>query len=135
MKNRCLQKIERFLRDCGRSFLDFPTMPIPIYNEDEVDITNRLIRDELCYNRHALSGEHDQLVLSLTIEQKSMYRKIRTVVNDNTGGLFFLYDFRGTGKTLIWKTLSSAIRSKGDIVLTVASGLHLFCYQVVEQYI
>ncbi|KAG5582297.1 hypothetical protein H5410_052924 [Solanum commersonii] len=37
------------------------------------------------------------------------------------GGFFFLYGFGGTGKTYIWKTLSAAIRSKGDVVLTVAS--------------
>lgn len=34
---------------------------------------------------------------------------------------FFLYGHEGTGKTFIWKTLSSGIRSKGQIVLTVAS--------------
>ncbi|KAG5610801.1 hypothetical protein H5410_022082 [Solanum commersonii] len=39
----------------------------------------------------------------------------------NSGGFFFLYGFGGTGKTFIWRTLSAAIRSKGDIVLTVAS--------------
>ncbi|XP_015166583.1 ATP-dependent DNA helicase PIF1-like [Solanum tuberosum] len=42
-------------------------------------------------------------------------------VNENMGGFFFLYGFGGTGKTYSWKTLSAAIRSKGDVVLTVAS--------------
>nr|XP_016465484.1 PREDICTED: ATP-dependent DNA helicase pif1-like [Nicotiana tabacum] len=42
-------------------------------------------------------------------------------VNENKGGFFFLYGFGGTGKTFIWRTLASAIRSRGDIVLTVAS--------------
>nr|XP_009631581.1 ATP-dependent DNA helicase pif1-like [Nicotiana tomentosiformis] len=37
------------------------------------------------------------------------------------GGLFFLYGYGGTGKIFIWKTLSSSIRSRGDIVLIVAS--------------
>ncbi|XP_047270340.1 uncharacterized protein LOC124899490 [Capsicum annuum] len=44
-----------------------------------------------------------------------------TVVDEDRGGLFFLYGYGGTGKTFIWRSLSSGIRSRGDIVLTVAS--------------
>ncbi|XP_075096558.1 uncharacterized protein LOC142174626 [Nicotiana tabacum] len=51
LKNRCLQKLEIFLKGCGRSFQDFPTMPRPVYNTEEVDNSNRLIRDELHYNK------------------------------------------------------------------------------------
>ena len=43
------------------------------------------------------------------------------VVSLGKGGLFFLYGYGGTGKTYIWKTLYAAIRSKGDIVLSVVS--------------
>ena len=43
------------------------------------------------------------------------------VVTTQSGGVYFLYGYGGTGKTFIWKTLSSAIRSNGGIVLTVAS--------------
>lgn len=35
--------------------------------------------------------------------------------------MFFIYGYGGTGKTFLWKTLSAAIRSKGHIVLNVAS--------------
>nr|XP_018624252.1 uncharacterized protein LOC108944046 [Nicotiana tomentosiformis] len=96
-------------------------MPTPTYKEEEVDTSNKLIRDELCYNRRALAEEHEELVKNLTGEQNCSYEKIITVVNENKGEFFFLYDFGGTCKTFIWRTLSSAIRSKGDIVLTVAS--------------
>ena len=34
---------------------------------------------------------------------------------------FFLYDYGGTGKTFIWRALAIALRSKGEIVLIVAS--------------
>ncbi|XP_075099170.1 uncharacterized protein LOC107776958 [Nicotiana tabacum] len=121
LKNRCLQKLETFLKGCGRSFLDFPTMPRPVYNTEEVDNNNRLIRDELRYNKRALAEEHQQLVKNLTDEQKSVYEKIIRDVNEDKVGFFFLYGFGGTSKTFIWRTLSSAIRSRGDIVLTVAS--------------
>jgi len=42
-------------------------------------------------------------------------------VHDEKGGMFFLYGYGGTGKTFMWNTLSSALRSEGKIVLTVAS--------------
>ncbi|XP_047258123.1 uncharacterized protein LOC124890305 [Capsicum annuum] len=58
LKNLFLQKIEHFLKGYGRSFLDFPTMPMPVYNEEEVDQNNRLICDEMRYNRRALAVEH-----------------------------------------------------------------------------
>ncbi|KAH0757108.1 hypothetical protein KY290_020601 [Solanum tuberosum] len=59
LKNRCLQKIETFLKGCGRSFQDFSTMPLPVYNEDEVDYSNRLIRDEMRYNKDFITNCND----------------------------------------------------------------------------
>jgi ATP-dependent DNA helicase PIF1 len=37
------------------------------------------------------------------------------------GGVFFLHGYGGTGKTYMWRTLASALRSKQEIVLTVAT--------------
>ncbi|XP_016500203.1 uncharacterized protein LOC107818680 [Nicotiana tabacum] len=121
LKNHCLQKLEKVLKSCGRSFHDFPTMTIPLYNEEEVDHSNRLIYDELRYNRHSLLEEHQQLLMNSTVEQKSVYDKIMRAENDAKGQFFFLYGYGGTGKTFIWKTQSSGIRSRGDIVLTIVS--------------
>ncbi|XP_052176579.1 uncharacterized protein LOC127790890 [Diospyros lotus] len=39
----------------------------------------------------------------------------------NRGGMFFVYGYGGTSKTFVWKTLSAALRSKGEIMLNVAS--------------
>lgn len=44
-------------------------------------------------------------------------------VSSNEGGVFFVYGYGGTGKTFIWRTLSTAIRSKGDTVLYIASSV------------
>jgi ATP-dependent DNA helicase PIF1 len=44
-----------------------------------------------------------------------------TAVENQQGGVFFLHGYGGTGKTFMWRTLSSALRSKCKIVLTVAS--------------
>ena len=40
---------------------------------------------------------------------------------EKVGGVFFLYGYGGTGKTFMWKTIASAIKSQGKIVLLVAS--------------
>jgi len=42
-------------------------------------------------------------------------------VDDNLPGIFFIYGYGGTGKMFIWRALSSAVRSRKEIVLTVAS--------------
>ncbi|XP_070003326.1 uncharacterized protein [Nicotiana sylvestris] len=121
LKKRRLQKLKKVLKNCGRSFHDFPIMPRPLYNEEEVDHSNRLIHDELHYNHYSLLEEHQQLLINLTVEQKSVYDKIMRVVNEAKGRFFFLYGYGETRRTFIWKTLSSCIRSRGDIVLTIAS--------------
>lgn len=44
-----------------------------------------------------------------------------TSVTKQMGGVFFLHGYGGTGKTFMWRTLASALRSKHDIVLKVAT--------------
>ncbi|KAH1253626.1 ATP-dependent DNA helicase PIF6 [Glycine max] len=53
--------------------------------------------------------------------QRSIYNRIMQAVNNNEGGMFFLYGFGGTGKTFIWRTLTSSLRAKNQIVIVVAS--------------
>ncbi|XP_074266034.1 uncharacterized protein LOC141588493 [Silene latifolia] len=82
---------------------------------------NTLVADELSYDRVALREEHEHLLSSLTDEQKVVYNEIMDAVRNNRGGVFFLYGYGGTGKTFIWRTLCAALRSRGQIVLPVAS--------------
>ncbi|XP_057418241.1 uncharacterized protein LOC130712422 [Lotus japonicus] len=64
---------------------------------------------------------HDELVSSLTSEQKIVYKNVLDVVLSDNGRFFFLYGFGGTGKIFVWNTLSAALRSRGLTVLNVAS--------------
>ena len=68
-----------------------------------------------------MSEMHESLYTCLTAEQLNVYENIMIVVHNQEGGFFFLYGYGGTGKTFMWKTLSSGIRSTGMIVLNVAS--------------
>ncbi|KAH1254932.1 ATP-dependent DNA helicase PIF1 [Glycine max] len=116
----CLTEIQNLLQANRKSLRDFPSMPYPLgYAANPHQ--NNLIYNELAYNRDILVAEFDKCYQSLTDEQASIFNKIMHVVATQSGGVYFLYGYGGTGKTFVWKTLSSAIRSTGGIVLTVAS--------------
>ncbi|GJV27631.1 ribonuclease H-like domain, reverse transcriptase, RNA-dependent DNA polymerase [Tanacetum coccineum] len=65
--------------------------------------------------------QHQALYESLTDEQRGIYGTIVRSVDNNKGEMFSVYGYGGTRKTFLYKTLTDAIRSKGGIVLNVAS--------------
>ncbi|XP_061365402.1 uncharacterized protein LOC133308732 [Gastrolobium bilobum] len=119
-KNITLAEIDKVLQSNRKCLSDYPSMPC-ITGESLLDMQNRLVLDELLYDRFFCVEEHKRLMSSLTDEQKFVYDKIISAVSVGTWGFFFLYGFGGTGKTFIWNTLSASIRSKGIFVLNVAS--------------
>ncbi|XP_015934884.1 uncharacterized protein LOC107460965 [Arachis duranensis] len=56
-----------------------------------------------------------------TPEQRYAFDKIVTAVYCDEGGFFFVYGHGGTGKIFFWNLMYAEIRSRGDIVLKVAS--------------
>lgn len=103
-------EIEKVLRCLGKSLRDSEGMPFP-NSEFFENEGNRLIIDEMRYNWRSLAEEHKILVSKLTNEQHNLYATVMKAVNLG-GGVIFVYGYGGTGKTFIWKTLSSALRSK-----------------------
>ncbi|KAH1227933.1 ATP-dependent DNA helicase PIF1 [Glycine max] len=83
---------EDLLQGNGKSLRSFSAMPYPIGHAPE-HVGNKLIHEELDYNKETLQHDFNSYYSSLT----------------------------GTRKTFMWKTLASTIQSKGDILLTVAS--------------
>ncbi|XP_052171523.1 uncharacterized protein LOC127787502 [Diospyros lotus] len=120
IQSYALLEIENILQGKGKSLREFDGMPF-LDDVDELVFGNRLIYDELSYDRKKLTEDHKNYVNQLTDEQRYAYDRIMHVVDGNEGGVFFLNGFGGIGKTFIWKTLSAGIRSKGNIVLNVAS--------------
>ncbi|XP_052621162.1 ATP-dependent DNA helicase PIF1-like [Lactuca sativa] len=82
---------------------------------------NRLITEELDYDVPMIKNDYDRMFLALTDEQRNIFLNIMSAIQENKGGVFFVYSYGGTGKTFLWKTISAAIRSEGNIVLNVAS--------------
>lgn len=95
-------------------------MPQPVDN-DQYSHGNQLLEDELNYPQEELRTRHQELFRQLTDEQRTVYEEIMASVNTSSGGVYFVYGYGGTGKTFIWNLLSASIRSRGDIVLNVAS--------------
>ncbi|XP_045831092.1 uncharacterized protein LOC123922418 [Trifolium pratense] len=120
LKNLCLIEIAKLLTENGRTLNDYPSMPTPVV-EDVNTFHNKLIADELNYDKVQLAALHESLVQKLTEEQHGVYQQIMTSVLSGHGQFFFLYGYGGTGKTFLWKTLSAGLRSKGEIVINVAS--------------
>ncbi|XP_076959697.1 uncharacterized protein LOC143635851 [Bidens hawaiensis] len=120
IKNLTLFEIEKILLRNNSSLRKYQTMPFP--DAEYISIaSNSLIQEELAYDQNLQKLEFQTLFNSITNEQKNVFDRIMMAVQHNKGGVFFVYGYGGTGKTYLWKTLSTAIRSKGEIVLTVAS--------------
>uniref|UniRef100_A0A803N417 ATP-dependent DNA helicase n=1 Tax=Chenopodium quinoa TaxID=63459 RepID=A0A803N417_CHEQI len=120
MQNQGLQEIEHILNKLGRSLTYFPDMPQPS-SELARNALNRLIRDELEYDTHDEANRFDTLVRGLNTDQYRVYAAILDAHSRDVGGLFFVYDSGGTGKTYLWNTQIAKFRSKRKIVLSMAS--------------
>ncbi|XP_057451809.1 uncharacterized protein LOC130743584 [Lotus japonicus] len=120
LMNLCLIEIEKLLHCNGRSLKEFPCMSYPRFSET-LQFENKFVVDELNYSKQEMRDTHEALLKSLTAEQSKVYKQIMSSVLSDDGGFYFLYGFGGSGKTFVWNTLSSGLRSQGLIVLNVAS--------------
>ena len=94
-----------------KSLCDFQSISYPKSEYFET-CDNRLISDELCYDREALGREHLDFVSKFTNEQLHVHDTIMSSVCSNAGWMFFVYDYGCTGKTFVWRSLSAGIRSR-----------------------
>jgi hypothetical protein len=83
--------------------------------------SNRLLQEELDYDRVVLVEENNKLLKGLNYEQRKIYDAVIGSVTEKKGGVFFVYGHGGTGKTYLWRTLICRLRSEGKIVIAVAS--------------
>ncbi|XP_020970164.1 uncharacterized protein LOC107620407, partial [Arachis ipaensis] len=96
IKQLCLMDIVKILHSYGKILKDYPPMPLATEVDNSL-LTERVIREELNFNRDDLKKSASDM------------------------GFFFVYGHGGTGKTFLWNLMSAEIRSRGDIVLNVAS--------------
>ena len=119
VKGGVLYELEALLAFYGRSLSDF-SLPKPPENLLRV-LRNRLVMEELSYDRRRLAEERDRLIPQLNQQQRAIFDRVLAAVLTGNQELLFVYGHGGTGKTFLWKAILSALRSEGKIVLAVAS--------------
>jgi len=82
---------------------------------------SRLIREQLDYDQEKAKENLDILLPTLNLDQMRIFQSVTHLDEHGNGSYFFVYGSGGTGKTYIWKTIITDFRSKGLIVLSVAS--------------
>uniref|UniRef100_A0A7N2MG30 ATP-dependent DNA helicase n=1 Tax=Quercus lobata TaxID=97700 RepID=A0A7N2MG30_QUELO len=120
LQNYALCEIEQILINSGRSLHEFETIPYPntlLLRQSN----NRVLQEELDYDRNSLAAKHIKLLNGLNIDQRNIYDEVIDSVLENKGGFFFVYGHGGTGKTYHWKTIICRLCSEGKIVIVVAS--------------
>jgi hypothetical protein len=95
-------------------------MPLPVENWAQLE-ENRLIAEQLAYDREEQRNLAQPRIEGLNLEQRAAFDVIMNSVLNNDPKLFFLNGPGGTGKTHVYNTLCYALRAEGLIVLCVAS--------------
>lgn len=121
LKSLTLAEVENLMLSNNRSLLEFPSMPRPDMSSIPGS-QNRLLYDELKYDRVSLTEEDLQLLP--TMNKRRPMAPLRNVwLKIVEGSFFFMALFGGTGKTFLWRGTSASLRSKSEIILTVASSI------------
>jgi PIF1-like helicase len=100
---------------------DIPGMPPVVGNWGAVDEGNRLLREQLDYNRDELAVRVTENVAKFNAPQQTVYNAVMDSVNNNISRVFFLHSAGGCGKTFVCNTIAAAVRAQGKICLCVAS--------------
>jgi len=99
LKSYAFSEIETVLQSHGTSLEDYKEMP----KSDKSlihDVQNRLICDELNYNTNSLVEEKCRLMSTMTVEQRKVYDRIMTRVDENKPGLFSFMFMEGHGRLI-----------------------------------
>ncbi|XP_074322893.1 uncharacterized protein LOC141659866 [Apium graveolens] len=115
-----LAEINDLLRSIGKSLNMFAQLSQPPDSYLHQGINN-LILEETSYNIEEMEKENNKLLQNCNEEQLLVYNCILESIARKEGGLFFVHGSGGCGKTYLWRTSISKLRSQGDIVLPVAS--------------
>ncbi|GJU51330.1 DNA helicase [Tanacetum coccineum] len=117
-----LYELEAILNGFGKCVRDFRLQPPPEHLLK--DLENKLLMEDKNYNKELLMQDAIRSVPKLNCEQKKIYDLIMNAFIRNKQDLLFVYGHGGTGKTFLWKTIISSLRSQGKIVLaTTSSGI------------
>jgi len=78
IKNYTLQEVEKIMLFNGGTITEIEKFPQP--TREGIDNSNRLIVDEMRYDRQYLTGKHAEWIDMLTLEQRGVYDEIKGAV-------------------------------------------------------
>ena len=116
-----LYLIDQILHNLGTHLSDIPGMPQVVGEWGVIAEGNRLINDQLDYNREELAARVTLNTAQFNNAQRGIYDAVMQSVNNNNGKIFFLHSAGGCGKTFVCNTIAAAVRAQGKIALCVAS--------------
>jgi hypothetical protein len=119
LKNSLLFELEKIFNMSSSSLKNYQ-LPMPDANKMS-ELNNRLLREELNYDFHALKHQHANFMTQLNTCQKNVYDHVIKIIEERKSATLFVHGSGGTGKTFLWHTIISKLRSEGKIVLAVAS--------------
>nr|XP_048318610.1 uncharacterized protein LOC125418353 [Ziziphus jujuba var. spinosa] len=132
IKNYTLIEIEEILRSNGKSLRDFPMMHFP----GTIDVfcrQNRLIQDELRYDRIALAEDHNKFVSNLTAEQKSVYETIMGAVEGVKPSIFFMYGYGDSTCNIKQDSPPAELIVKTELIIwDEAPMMNRYCFEVLD---
>ncbi|KAG0618503.1 hypothetical protein M758_4G069300 [Ceratodon purpureus] len=113
--------IDEILREQSNKNLSlFPPMPIPTLNWSH-HRGNRFINEQLQWNREDLELYVQEHEPQLNEDQRYCYDAILSSIEDQSGVVFFVNGPAGRGKKFLYNIVTANVRSKGKIVICVAS--------------
>ncbi|XP_040248155.1 uncharacterized protein [Aegilops tauschii subsp. strangulata] len=115
-----LVEIEKLMRQAGKTLKEYPGIELPDSSEIK-ELGNRLLNEEINYNKEEQKEEHSRIFGSLNSEQRHAFDSVMESVDKDLGKQIFVDGYGGTGKTYLWKAITTKLRSEGKIVLAVAS--------------
>jgi hypothetical protein len=116
-----LHLIDHVLRSLNTQLSNIPGMPQITGNWGVVAEGNRLINEQLNYNREELAERVTANTARFNDAQRVVYDAVMASVDNNNGKTFFLHSAGGCGKTFVCNTIAAAVRAQGKIALCVAS--------------
>ncbi|KAL8106856.1 hypothetical protein AgCh_023594 [Apium graveolens] len=95
----------------GKKLADYPGLPkLNVVSTSKY--RNELLIEEMIYDREELRLKADNNCERLNQRQRTIYETIVGSVDSSLGGFYFVYGPRGTGKTFLWSTIISRLRSR-----------------------
>ncbi|XP_062202568.1 uncharacterized protein LOC133904932 [Phragmites australis] len=111
LKTLVIQELDAMFSRNGLSLSSYNFL-IP-YDAARGTSINRLLIEELSYNRAALEQEAYQMYSLLNKEQQHIFDTIITSIHNRTQCLYFVSGFGGTEKMYLWNYIISKLRSEG----------------------